>query len=315
MNFFDMHCDTMMLGWENPGFRIESGDSAVNLYRLRENGAVAQCFALFLEWKEKGRDPYDVFHSMYQYYEKVMAEHEDQIRPALTVADIERNVADGVVSSVLTVEDGAFLDGKIQRLAEAYDMGVRLITLTWNYENSLGYPNSRDWERHRLGLKPFGIEVVEEMNRMGMMVDVSHLSEGGFFDVARYSRVPFCASHSCARALCNHPRNLTDEQLKVLGNAGGIVGVNFEKSFLNENGREATFDRVIEHLLYMKNRAGIDAVALGSDFDGIEPGGEIRTYDDLPKLTEAMTRYFSDEEIEKITHKNVLRFVHDVMGR
>lgn len=315
MNFFDMHCDTMMLGWESPGFRIESSDSAVNLHRLRENGAVAQCFALFLEWKEKGRDPYDVFHSMYQYYEKVMAEHEDQIRPALTVADIERNVADGVVSSVLTVEDGAFLDGKIQRLAEAYDMGVRLITLTWNYENSLGYPNSRDWERHRLGLKPFGIEVVEEMNRMGMMVDVSHLSEGGFFDVARYSRVPFCASHSCARALCNHPRNLTDEQLKVLGNAGGIVGVNFEKSFLNENGREATFDRVIEHLLYMKNRAGIDAVALGSDFDGIEPGGEISTYDDLPKLTEAMTRYFSDEEIEKITHKNVLRFVHDVMGR
>lgn len=314
MKFIDMHCDTMTLGWSNPGFDIVKGTSAINLELLEKNNSMAQCFALYLDWKPQGKDPYDVFHSMYQYYEKVLKTYSQRVRPTLKVSDLLQNERNGVISSVLTVEDGAFLDGKMERLQEAYNMGVRLITLTWNFENSLAYPNSRNWELHQKGLKRFGFEVIEEMNRMGIMVDVSHLSEGGFFDVARHSKLPFCASHSCARALCNHPRNLTDEQLKALGNAGGIAGLNFEREFLNQDGEEITLDRAIEHLRYMKNKAGIESVALGSDFDGIEPCGELQRYDGMPKLAEAMTRYFSDDEIDKITHQNALRFMGDVIG-
>ena len=114
--------------------------------------------------------------------------------------------------------------------AALYDRGVRMIALTWNYENSIGFPNSADPELHASN-SPFGFEVVERMGELGMIVDVSHLSEGGFFDVAEAVKGPFAASHSCARALCGHSRNLTDRQLRVLGDHGGVCGVNFYSSF------------------------------------------------------------------------------------
>ena len=165
------------------------------------------------------------------------------------------------------------------------------------------------------GLKPFGEEVVAKMNELGMIIDTSHLSEGGFYDVAKLSKQPFVASHSCARALCNHRRNLTDDQLKTLGNAGGVVGVNFYNYFLKEDSEYATIEQIIDHLVYMKDKAGIDALGFGSDFDGIEDNGELVNYSGFTRLLSAMEKKFTDDEIDKICSLNALRIIKDVTGK
>jgi len=314
MKIIDMHCDTLMKGFREPEISIADADWSVNLKLLKEHGSMAQFFAMYLPREEmETMDPYDILKGMYGYYCRMMEENKDLIQPVYSAKDIENNHNNGILSSFLTIEDGVFLDGKMERLEEAYDMGVRLLTPLWNFENSVGYPNSDDPEVHMKGLKPFGIEVVERMNELGMLIDVSHLSEGGFYDVAKYSSKPFAASHSCARALCDHRRNLTDDQLKTLGNAGGIVGVNFECSFLQEGLEGATYEQIIRHLLYMRDKAGIEAIGFGSDFDGIETNGELVNYGGFTKLIELMEKHFTGAEIDKITHLNVLRVLRDVM--
>ena len=315
MRIIDMHCDTLIEGWRKPERSFYDGDTSINLKLLKENGSLLQFFAMYLSRNEmKTMDSYDILKGIYGYYQTQMEKYSDIIKPVYSAQDVLENEKKGLLSSLLTVEDGVFIDGKIERVQEVYDMGVRLITLMWNFENSVGFPCSDDPEAHLKGLKPFGIEVVEKMNELGIIIDVSHMSEGGFYDVARYSKKPFVASHSCARALCNHRRNLTDDQLKTLGNAGGIAGVNFECSFLKEGSNCATYDQIIEHLLYMKDKAGIDAVGFGSDFDGIEDNGELVNYSGFKTLLERMEGKFTYDEIDKICRGNALRVIKDVIG-
>ena len=315
MRIIDMHCDTLIEGWRKPERSFYDGDTSINLKLLKENGSLLQFFAMYLSRNEmKTMDSYDILKGIYGYYQTQMEKYSDIIKPVYSAQDVLENEKKGLLSSLLTVEDGVFIDGKIERVQEVYDMGVRLITLMWNFENSVGFPCSDDPEAHLKGLKPFGIEVVEKMNELGIIIDVSHMSEGGFYDVARYSKKPFVASHSCARALCNHRRNLTDDQLKTLGNAGGIAGVNFECSFLKEGSNCATYDQIIEHLLYMKDKAGIDAVGFGSDFDGIDDNGELVNYGGFITLLERMEGKFTYDEIDKICRGNALRVIKDVIG-
>ena len=315
MRIIDMHCDTLIEGWRKPERSFYDGDTSINLKLLKENGSLLQFFAMYLSRNEmKTMDSYDILKGIYGYYQTQMEKYSDIIKPVYSAQDVLENEKKGLLSSLLTVEDGVFIDGKIERVQEVYDMGVRLITLMWNFENSVGFPCSDDPEAHLKGLKPFGIEVVEKMNELGIIIDVSHMSEGGFYDVARYSKKPFVASHSCARALCNHRRNLTDDQLKTIGNAGGIAGVNFECSFLKEGSNRATYDQIIEHLLYMKDKAGVDAVGFGSDFDGIDDNGELENYSGFTTLLERMEGKFTYDEIDKICRGNALRVIKDVIG-
>lgn len=316
MRIIDMHCDTLIEGWRKPERSFYDGDTSINLKLLKENGSLLQFFAMYLSRNEmKTMDSYDILKGIYGYYQTQMEKYSDIIKPVYSAQDVLENEKKGLLSSLLTVEDGVFIDGKIERVQEVYDMGVRLITLMWNFENSVGFPCSDDPEAHLKGLKPFGIEVVEKMNELGIIIDVSHMSEGGFYDVARYSKKPFVASHSCARALCNHRRNLTDDQLRTIGNAGGIAGVNFECSFLKEGSDRATYDQIIEHLLYMKDKAGIDAVGFGSDFDGIDDNGELVNYSGFNTLLERMEGKFTYDEIDKICRGNALRVIKDVIGK
>ena len=316
MRIIDMHCDTLIEGWRKPERSFYDGDTSITLKLLKENGSLLQFFAMYLSRNEmKTMDSYDILKGIYGYYQTQMEKYSDIIRPVYSAQEVLENEEKGLLSSLLTVEDGVFIDGKIERVQEVYDMGVRLITLMWNFENSVGFPCSDDPEAHLKGLKPFGIEVVEKMNELGMIIDVSHMSEGGFYDVAKHSKKPFVASHSCARALCNHRRNLTDDQLRTIGNAGGIAGVNFECSFLKEGSNRATYDQIIEHLLYMKDKAGIDSVGFGSDFDGIDDNGELVNYSGFTTLLERMEGKFTYDEIDKICRENALRVIKDVIGR
>ncbi len=309
----DMHCDTMLEAWRM-NKPLKDIDLSINLDLLKKSDCMAQFFAVFMSPREqKYMTAWELFGKVHSYYEEQLKNFGDIIAPVLYREDIEQNSKAGKVSSLLTIEDGVLLEGEIERLHKVFDMGVRLITLTWNFENSIGYPCNDDPKKNAMGLKDFGIDVVREMNNLGMLVDVSHGSEQLFFDVCKYSDKPFVASHSCAKSLCNHRRNLTDQQLKELGNRGGVVGVNFEKSFLRDDGEPATFDVIIKHLLYMKSKAGIDTLGFGSDFDGIEDNGELKNYSGFKVLLDRMQDHFTDDEIDKISHENALRVIKDVL--
>lgn len=316
MRIIDMHCDTLMELWRHPEKSWYDGDTSINLRLMQEAGSLCQCFAMYIPRRElKSVTGYGIMRDMYRTYRQKMKDNADRIRPAYTADDIIKNSEAGYLSSLLTIEDAVCVEDSTDRIQEAYEMGVRMIGLIWNYENRLAYPNSRDREIHMRGLKKFGIEAVEKMNELGIVPDCSHLNEGGFYDVARYARGPFACTHSCARALCDHPRNLTDDQLKVLGEKGGIVGVNFYGSFLFEGGGSPTIDRIIEHLRYMVDKAGIEHVGFGSDLDGIEDNGEIVDYGGFARLLERMEESFTDDEIDKISHGNFLRVLREVQGK
>ncbi len=316
---FDLHCDTVLhMYLENK--TLNNWDGHINLAKLKKVGRGAQSFALFLPTYDSAERygiaiaPYELFNGMYSVFLREMRDNAESIKQVRRAKDIEDNIKDGKISALLTLEDCVLLDGKIERVDELFEKGVRIAALTWNYENCVGFPNSFDENEHKKGLKPFGFETVERMNELGIIADVSHLSEGGFWDVARTSKKPFVASHSCARSLCDHSRNLTDDQLRAVGECGGVVGVNFYSRFLVKDSDHTTAADIARHMDYIRNKAGIEAVALGSDFDGIDCSLDFGDYAGLPMLTEAMSERFTDDEIELICGKNALRVFGDVVG-
>ena len=321
MRIIDTHCDTMGECIARSGGKItlQNNPGHINMEKLRQGGALAEFFAIFIPTYDSGAGkgvtlpPYDYFQFVYQAYLRELEANQDQLAPAMNGADIRKNQAAGKISSVLTVEDGVPLEGKMERLEEFYQKGVRLISLTWNYENSLGFPNSKDPEIMGKGLKQFGLDCVERMNQLGMLIDVSHLSDGGFWDIVRHSKKPFIASHSCCRALCNHTRNLTDEMLRALGEKGGVVGINFAAQFLNEGAEYTDIDSVVRHMRHIRDKAGMDALGFGSDFDGISSTLEFQDYAGMPQIPQALSPHFTENEIEKICSGNRLRLIDETL--
>lgn len=317
--FVDLHCDTLFL-MQQEHCTLENAPGHINLEKLVNGGALLQCFAAFVPTHDCAEqfgireDAWDFFLQQADRFAEMCRQCADRLAPVRSMADLERNRAAGKVSALLTVEDGVGVEGKPGRLQTMYDLGVRLVTLTWNYENCFGYPNSPDPALHAKGLKDFGFEALAEMGRLGIVADVSHLSEGGFWDVVRENKKPFVASHSCARALCDHSRNLTDEQLRALGDAGGVCGVNFYSRFLRDNADHTANADILRHMAHIADRAGIEAVALGSDFDGIECTLEMEDYGGLPRLGEQIADRFGYDAAEKICSRNALRVLADVIG-
>lgn len=301
---FDLHCDTILECAKRQAPLLEN-TLHVDIKKLRAADSYAQCFAIFADKQEclkEGVGAYEKYKQVLRYFRQELANNETQIAQALCVQDIVKNRNQGKLSAVLTVEGGEVLEGREERLEELYRDGVRLMTLTWNYENELSDANGRDG-----GLKPFGYRVLERMNELGMIADVSHISDRGFFDVLAHSKRPVVASHSCARAICPHSRNLTDEMLYKIGCCGGVVGLNFYSYFLQKDSTYATMEQVLEHALHIVNKAGIEALALGSDFDGIDCELEWKDMSGMPGLFRYMETYFSASEMEKICYRNAQR--------
>ena len=204
----------------------------------------------------------------------------------------------------------------MNKIKEVYDKGVRAISLTWNYENCFGWPNSLDKEIMNKGLKEFGIEAIQYMNDLGIIIDVSHLSDGGFYDVAKYTKKPFVATHSNARMASPHQRNLTDDMIKVLAEKGGVTGLNFAPQFmdLDVNATHTPVSNIIRNAKHIVNVGGIDVLGLGTDFDGIGGTQEIADSSMLPQLWDAFAKAgFHESEIEKIAYGNVMRVIKESM--
>lgn len=316
MKIIDLHCDTF--------YRIMQSDPSVPLYKnsfhvdiekLKAANGMVQCFAMFIdtaEEKRAGRTPYQRCSDMIQCYQQELDRNRDHLRPALTYQDILEHEQQGYISALLTIEEGAALEGSLENLAHFHSLGVRLMTLTWNYPNEIGFPNAVPSLQQK-GLTPFGHSVVEEMNRLGMIVDVSHLSDQGFKDVMEISKKPVVASHSNARALCPHPRNLTDEMIRLLANRGGVMGLNFFSKFLGESPISGIED-MVRHILHIIKVGGSEVIALGSDFDGIECSLEIENISQIHKLMDALAHHgLSSTQIEKICYGNALALFKEVL--
>lgn len=322
MNYIDFHCDTLLkIGNEENRQSLYSNDrTSVDFNRLKKSGAMAQFFAIFLIDEERinkhfGSDD-KYINKLAKILKDEVAKNDNIISMAYSAEDLLKNHGSGKVSAFLTIEDGRSVDGKLEKLDEYYNLGVRLMTLTWNYENCFGYPNSKDPVIMNKGLKTFGKDAIEYMNHLGMIIDVSHLSDGGFYDVAKISKKPFIASHSNSRTLSPHQRNMTDEMIKILAEKGGVMGLNFAPQFLNEDIsiRDSKIELMVKHLNYMKNIGGEDVIALGSDFDGIGGNLELDSSDKMYLLFDALrVDGWSERLIEKLAYKNALRFIKDTL--
>lgn len=318
IDVIDMHCDTIYKIYHENQENIYKNLYSVDIQKMKKGNVIAQFFALFIDQKwiqEKKIDIYEHVKDFYGVFMDQIQSHQENISLATNAKDLENNLRDKKISAFFTIEEGEFLQNKIERLDEFYRLGLRLITLTWNYENCIGYPNSPNKNIMAKGLKPFGFEVIERMNELGMMIDVSHLSDGGFYDCIKHSKKPIVASHSNARSLVNVPRNMTDEMLRSLGEKGGVVGINFSPNFLGKTkDKVSRVEYMIEHIKHIKNIAGIESIALGTDFDGIEGELEIASIGEIDQLILALEKSgFHTEEIEKILNKNVERLIRECL--
>jgi membrane dipeptidase len=309
----DLHCDTMLRIVDRGNeIGLRSNDLNVDIEKLNAGNVVAQFFALFIDLA-KTDNPLQYCLTMLDRFHQELAENQTYIRLATSYSELCRNEAEGKISAFLTIEEGGALKGSLANLRNFYRLGVRLITLTWNYPNEIGFPNAIEDCRAK-GLTEFGREVVAEMNRLGMLIDVSHLSDQGFYDVASLSKQPFVASHSNARAITGHPRNLTDDMIRILAERGGVTGLTFAKQFLGDKDISLVEDMVL-HVKHLHQVGGIDVIALGTDFDGTKPKLEVANSGEMSKLWRGLAEAgFSESEIEKMRYGNAVRVIREVMG-
>lgn len=324
MKYVDMHCDSLMEAYftEKPTL-LDVPTAMVDINRLQKGGCLAQVMAIFLpdlglwNWYKREPLPDEVYMAALEnIYFETLKQHPDKIRQVLTYADFEKNQADGVISSILGIEDARIVDSKMEKLDELFNRGYRLCDMTWNEANCFGAPMSKDPAVMSQGLTDFGKEAVLHMNEIGMIVDTSHMSDGGFYDIAKISNKPFMASHSNCREICSNPRNLTDDMIRILAECGGYAGLNLSPPMLRDNNdmEESRIEDVVKHALHFIKVGGEDIVGLGTDFDGIEGDLEIGTADKMPLLFDAFKKAgITERQIDKITHLNAARVLKDTL--
>lgn len=400
MKILDMHCDTIS-ELADRGGELWENKGQLDLRRMRENGYLVQNFALFVDigkcapWAERSQlpgtrcersgaepgrrltpremgapTPWERVCRLYEVYRRELEKNRDRIAPVLCYEDILQNEACGKLSALLTVEEGAVCGGSLERLRELYGMGVRMLTLTWNYPNELGWPATCRSLGRRVedgdsgltkktvpekilaaggsgcagenpitaaeakgskngkcgsggrdevwglmdaarGLTETGRDFVAEMEHLGMIPDVSHLSDAGFDAVWEVTKKPFVASHSNARAVCPSLRNLTDDRIRKLSERGGCMGLNYYDKFLVDGGSaepEVLWEALVRQARHIVNVGGVEVLGLGSDFDGIPKNPALPGAEAMPVLWERLkTAGFTESQLDGIFWKNGMR--------
>ena len=306
----DLHCDTIMQLLDHP----DSGDLyrntwKIDIEKLQKAHSKVQDFALFINLGETN-DPYGRYEEMRNLCTSQIHLYGEHIQHVLSYQDVESVYKSGKIGALMSIEEGGVLGGDLDKLKQAYQDGVRLITLTWNYPNGLGEPHCG--EQHKK-LTPKGIEFVEAMQDLGIIVDCSHLNDAGTEQLGDILDVPFVASHSNAREVTAHTRNLPDNLIKLIANKGGVIGLNFAQSFLGTSSISRIED-IVKHGLYLIIKGGEDVVALGTDFDGIKPNTEIKDASEMHRLYDAFKEAgLSVEQCEKLFWKNADRLLKEIL--
>lgn len=315
MKYADMHCDTVTRLYRKQEDLFEN-NCHIDIRKMQQGQCLLQNFAIFTKTDVQDSS---FTHQAIDYYYEQLDKNRDAIRPVFRYEDILENEKKGYISAVLTLEDGGVIDDDLDNLNRYYERGVRMIALTWNFFNGIGYPNM-DGSSHSLyktdtehGLTDFGIEYVKRMEELGIVVDVSHLSDRGFYDVLEHTTKPFVASHSNARSICGVARNLSDDMIRKLSKRGGVMGLNFCSAFIEDHNEKMTLIKdMVRHIDHVVEVGGIDCIGMGSDFDGIENDLEIKDASGMQLLYEALKDHYSEDNLEKIFYRNVLRVYKEV---
>ena len=304
----DLHCDTltdcMYAASEIPD-TLDAPARSLSLSNIPEDVHWAQFFAVFLPDRLRGEEAVRFFDASHENFERQMQKFSSRVSPCRNVADMERAWAAGKTAAFLSVENGSAFAGDLSRIEKLKRQGVCAVTLTWNGENELGSGNVTD-----RGLTDFGRAAVREMERCGILADVSHLNDAGLEDVFETAEKPFVATHSNARAICAHKRNLTDAQVKEMVRRGCLIGLNYYGVFLRDDGNVRSLDDLYRHIAHFFDLGAQKDLALGSDFDGA----------DLPeclsspeKIAEAygylLSRGLTQQEIDGIFYDNARAFL------
>ncbi len=321
----DMHCDTI-LGIYGEGKSLYENDLHVDVKKLKKSDYILQNFAVFVKLNET-KQPFQTCMDMIGCFKRELSKYTDEISQIYSYSDIEQNIKSGIISAMLTVEEGGTCEGDISKLHTLYSQGVRMLTITWNYINELGYPNAvnaagaiADFKTPNTteGLTAKGYDFITEMESLRMIVDVSHLSDAGFYDVVNCSKKPFVASHSNARALTSHRRNLTDDMIRKLAERGGVIGANYAPEFLQhiDNLKDAvgTLDDIVRHIMYIRNIGGSECIGLGSDFDGIDTNRDLQDASYMDLLADRLGRAgLGSNDIDDIFYRNVLKLYKECL--
>lgn len=311
----DCHCDTLTELY-NKNASLYENEQHFDIKRQIALGGGLQFCAIYVPtevFRYQGGLRYTLC-LLDKYNQEIKKLHENGIDVLqVRTAEDAGNVLKHKAATLLAIEEGGAIDGSLEALRCLYELGVRAMTLTWSNRNDIA--DGINEEATGSGLTLFGKQVVAEMNRLGMLVDVSHISTAGFWSVIETSTKPIIATHSNAKSLCSHPRNLNDEQIKALAQNGGLAGITFAGQFLEEDWRNACIESVYKHIDYMMNLIGNDDhIGFGSDFDGIShPPYNIQGVQDYKPLIEYLSKYYSDETINKITHQNVINLLKKVL--
>lgn len=313
MFVLDSHCDTPSKMLRGRDISIDNELAHVDFPKLIRGGVDGAFFALYVPAELNEEDAYEHACRLHKAVEDALIAFPHQASLAVSESQAYENKENGKFSVFLGLENGSPIGHSLERVGEFYDKGVRYMTLCHSKDNQICDSCASEVKTWN-GLSPFGREVVAEMNRLGMLIDVSHVSDETFYDVLACSTKPVVATHSCCRALCGHPRNMTDDMIRSLAAKGGVIQINFYPVFLEEGFDEEhmfetvrpSYTRIVDHIDHVVGLVGIDYVGIGSDFDGIDvtPLG----MDDvsmMPKIFDEMLRRgYSHADIEKVASRN-----------
>ena len=315
--FADMHCDTITTLYD----KVKEGSKEnllcnalqLDIQKLETSHYLLQNFAIFLD-RGKWNHLYEEAMRRITFFQEELEKNKDHIRQVISYNEILQNEKEGKISALLTLEGGEILEGNVDNLSVFHKKGVRMVTLTWTYDNELGHCHLSTEGK---GLTKLGMEMVEQMEALHMIPDVSHGSDAMFFDVCKIAKKPFAASHSNARSIYNHSRNMSDDMIRALAERGGIMGINFYAGFTSARSREdgmCYLEDLLQHMKHVRNVGGIECLALGSDFDGIGTDVEWHDASGMDLLLRGMQRCgFSETECDKVTHDNILRLYKDCL--
>ena len=320
VHVFDLHCDTLdMLAMRDfepyrshglhdgdPGFTdLARNDAAVSLERM-EDYAWCQCFAVWVPDSYRHHAAHDFYTRARDFFYAQCAQHADRIEHVRDARSIDAVLAQGKVAALLTLENSTPINHSIRAIHDLAQDGVKMVTLTWNDRNSIGSGNLTSD-----GLTTLGREAVRAFEDERIVVDVSHLNRAGFADLVDVARRPFVASHSNSRAVCDHPRNLSDDQFRAIRDLGGLVGLNFYTGFLTERdprSGDVTFDELAAHVEHFLDLGGEDTLALGSDWDGCDTPAWLAHCDAASELRRLMADRFGADLAHKIFFTNAHDF-------
>ncbi len=333
--FIDLHCDTLYRTVSSPERFFASGaDTSTHIFHsgLCENRCLLQCFAIFTDLCESpDRPPLTSVREQYACFSHILTKSKESMMQIKTRSDLEACLRQNKIGALLTIEESCLDQKPASILSELQSLGVRIATLTWDYATLLGSsannesPSPEVYRSSHIapllksgkadtGLTSHGLDFLAEAERLGIIIDVSHLSDRGFYDVAIHSKKPFLASHSNARSVCNVPRNLSDDMLRVLATRGGLTGLCLHEPFLAAppNSVEDIVEALVRHVKHILSVAGSDVLAIGTDFDGTPGNRAIPNVTKLSRMEDILKKAgLTGLQIEKLYYKNALRFLQE----